>query len=62
MADAGVEDIAGELDALRLQLRLGGGDVVDVQGRVGVLLEGANSMPIFAGSQIPKQVSPTQNS
>ena len=23
---------------------------------------GANSIPIFAGSQMPKQVSPTQNS
>ena len=38
VADAGVEGVAAELDPLRLELGAGGGDVVDVQRRVGVLL------------------------
>ena len=38
VADAGVEDVAGELDALGLELGAGRGDVIDVERQVGVLL------------------------
>ncbi len=34
VTDAGVEGLAEELDALRLELGPGGGDVVDVQRRM----------------------------
>ena len=61
VADAGVEDLARELDAVGLELGTRRGHVVDIQGRVGVL-RGANSMPKRAGSQMPKQVSPAQTS
>ncbi len=61
MADAGVEGVAGELDALPFQLGAGGGDVVDVKRDVTVLLR-RELATILSGSQIPKQVWPTQNS
>src|SRR5262249_62265989 len=38
VADAGVEGVAGELDALGLELGAGRGDVIDVERRMGVLL------------------------
>ena len=60
MADAGVEDVAFELDAFRFELGAGGGDVVDVERQVGVPLWG--ELAEVSGSQIPKQVSPIQNS
>jgi hypothetical protein len=40
VADAGVEDVPVEFDALGFQLRAGGGDIVDVEGQVGVPLPG----------------------
>ena len=40
VADAGVEGLAVELDTLGFQFRAGGADVLDVKGRVGVLLRG----------------------
>jgi hypothetical protein len=61
VADAGVEDVPAEFDALGFQLRAGGGGDVDMEGQVGVLCP-ANSPKMRAGSQIAKQVSPTQNS
>ena len=61
VADAGVEDLAVEDDALRLQLLAR--SLTSSTCRAGcAFFCGANSMPSFSGSQIPKQVCPAQNS
>jgi hypothetical protein len=62
VADPGIQRLADELDALRLELGTRRGDVVDVERDVWAFFCGANSIPKLAGSQIAKHCSPTQNS
>ena len=62
VADPGVERLPEELDALGLELRARGGDVVDVQRGVGVSLRRELHPHVARGSQMPKQVSPAHTS
>jgi hypothetical protein len=61
VANAGIEGLPGELDSLGLELGASRRHVVNVKRGVGIFW-GENCIPNRSGSQMPKQVSPAQNS